>query len=138
VAAMIDLRGRMTDERGLIGKIMILWLVLAVVLSLAAIDTAKILFARYKVADAAEQASFEAAATLLSSDERAAAYQAALDTVEAIDPGAKMTGFEIDPTTKQVTVTVTKKASTLVVGRLGFLKHLTKATATDTSEPPTL
>jgi len=135
---VIDLRDRMTDERGLIGKIMILWIVLAVVLALAAIDTAQILFTRYKVTDAAEKASFEAAATLLSSGDRAAAYQTALDTVEATDPGAKMTGFEIDPATKQVTVTVTKKASTLVAGRLGFLKHLTKATATDTSEPPAL
>jgi len=44
--------------------------------------------------------------------------------------------FVIDPQTSQITVTVTHKASTLLMGRIGFLRSLTKARATETSEPP--
>lgn len=42
----------------------------------------------------------------------------------------------IDATTGRVTVTVTRKVSTLLVGRFGLLKDLQKAKAVETSEPP--
>ncbi len=129
------------DERGLIGKILIVWLVVLVVLGVGAFDTVKILYARYKVADAAQEASFDAASALEKGGNRQEAYQAAVAAVQQKDPDARIppkNGFVIDPKTNQVTVTVTKKVSTLIAGRIGFLKKYTKATATDTSEPPTL
>jgi Flp pilus assembly protein TadG len=131
-------RGVLTDDRGLIGKILILWIVLAIVLVIAAYDAGEILYARFKVADAAQAASFDAASTYKDTHDRTAAHQAALDAVERTDPGAKMTEFVIDEATGQVTVTVTRRASTVVAHRLWFLRHLTKAKATDTSEPPAL
>ena len=45
----------MRQEDGLVGKIIVIWLALLVVLGLAAFDTAQILLARYKVADAAQE-----------------------------------------------------------------------------------
>jgi len=122
------------DERGLVGKILALWLVLGILLALAAIDTAQILYARFKVADAAQTASFEAARTLRSTTgDRGAAYEAALAAVAEADTDARMKDFVIDTASSEVSVTVTKKISTLLVGRFGLLEELGRATATEAS-----
>lgn len=124
-------------ERGLVGKILVLWLVLGVLLTLAAVDTVQILVARFKVADAAQSASFEAARTLATSGgDRTAASKAAEDAVEAADPDAKMKDFVVGTATADVTVTVTKKVSTILVGRFGVLEAFTRATATETAPLP--
>jgi uncharacterized membrane protein len=125
------------DERGLIGKILVLWIVLGVLLLVAGIDTAQILLTRFHVADAAQAAAFDAAATLRSSrGDRDASYQAALQAVHDVDADVKLTDFVIDGQTGQVTVTVTGKASTLLAARIGFTKHLTKVKTTETSGAP--
>jgi len=125
------------DERGLIGKILVLWIVLGVLLLVAGIDTAQVLLTRFHVADAAQAAAFDAAATLRSSrGDRDASYQAALQAVHDVDADVKLTDFVIDGQTGQVTVTVTGKASTLLAARIGFTKHLTKVKTTETSGAP--
>ena len=125
------------DERGLIGKILVLWIVLGLLLLVAGIDTAQILLTRFHVADAAQAAAFDAAATLRSSrGDRDASYQAALQAVHDVDADVKLTDFVIDGQTGQVTVTVTGKASTLLAARIGFTKHLTKVKTTETSGAP--
>jgi Flp pilus assembly protein TadG len=132
---MKDRRTRsIREERGLVGKIIVIWLAVMVVLGLAVFDTAQILLARYRVADAAQEASFQASSILQSSGDRRRALDAALAAVADKDKGARVTQFAIDPQSQQVTVTVVKKVSTLLVGRIGFLQGFTKATASDTSE----
>jgi Flp pilus assembly protein TadG len=127
-----------TDERGLVGKIVLVWIVLAVLLLVAGIDTAEVLLTRYRVADAAQTAAFDAAATLeRSRGDRDAAYRAALDAVEQADADATLTRFVIDAQTGRVTVTVTSRASTLIAGRIGLTRPFTKAKATEVSEAPT-
>jgi Flp pilus assembly protein TadG len=134
VAAVRLMRTVNHDERGLMGKILVLWLVLGILLALAAIDTAQILYARYKVADAAQTASFEAASTLRTTrGDRRAAYDAAVVAVTEVDGDARMKDFLIDTASGEVSVTVTKKVSTLLVGRFGLLEELKRATATETS-----
>ncbi len=127
--------GAASDERGLIGKILVLWLVLAALFLVFAYDGIQVAVTRFRVADAAQNAAFEAAAALRSSpgDQRAA-YQAALQAIEEAGSTLRLTEFVIDPQTRQVTVTVTRKVSTLLMGRIGFLKSLTKARTTETSE----
>lgn len=123
-----------SDERGLVGKILVLWLVLGILLALATFDAAQILYARFKVADAAQTASFEAARTLRSSrGDRRAAYEAARSAVSDTDTDAKMRDFTIDTASGEVSVTVTKRVSTVLVGRFGLLEELGRATATETS-----
>ncbi len=46
----------------------------------------------------------------------------------------RLAGFVIDPQ-GAVTVTVSGKATTLLVGRIGFLKGFAKAKSTETSAP---
>ena len=131
------MRGWAADERGLVGKILLLWIVLGVLLLVIGLDTAQVLLTRYRVADAAQTAAFEAAATLeRSRGDRDAAYRAAVDAVEGIDADATLTRFVIDARTGQVTVTVVGRADTFIAGRIGFSRSLTKAKTTETSEPP--
>ena len=85
------------EERGLVGKIIVIWLLLMVVLGLAAFDTVQILLARYKVSDAAQEASFEASNELHRSGDRRAALEAALAAVADKDKGARVTRFTHRP-----------------------------------------
>ncbi len=133
---MTGARRLAADEHGLIGKVIILWLVLGALLLVAAIDTAQILLTRYRVADAAQTAAFDAGSVYRGSKgDRRASYRAALEAVEEADAEAELSRFVIDAQTGQVTVTVTREAPTILAARLGFTRGLTEAKATETSEP---
>jgi uncharacterized membrane protein len=131
---------RLRDERGLIGKVIVLWLLLLAVFAVAAVDTGSILLARFKVSNAADTAAFQAATEYKASGDRAKAYEAAAREVQKEVPGARIPsgGFSVDPATGDVTVRVVKKAWSLVAGRLSFTKSYVKVSATSTAEPPTL
>jgi uncharacterized membrane protein len=133
-------RDRLSDERGLIGKIAILWFVLLALFVVAAWDTGSILLTRYKVSSAADAAALQAASVYHSTHNIKSAKQAAIDQVRQEMPGAKLArnGFKVDTANGNVTVTVTKSASTLIAGRIGFLKHYTRTEATGTASAPTL
>lgn len=133
-------RERLSDQRGLVGKILVVWLLILALFVVASIDTISILYTRFKVADAAQSASFDAASAYKTTHSRTEAEKAALTTIEATAPGARLvpSSFVIDPATGDVTLTVVKKVGTILVGRIGFLRHFTKASSTDTSSPPSL
>jgi uncharacterized membrane protein len=129
------------DERGLVGKIVILWLVFLAAFVLAAFDAGSIALTRYKVTSAASDAALEAANVFKQSGDRNQAYQAAVELVNEDVPGARIPakdGFSIDPQTGKVTIVVVKRASTLIAGRVGFLESLLRAKATETSGPSTV
>jgi Flp pilus assembly protein TadG len=129
------------DERGLVGKIAILWLVFLAVFVVAAFDAGSIALTRYKVTEAASDAAREAANVFKQTGDRNQAYQAAAELVNEDAPGARIPakdGFSIEAQTGRVTIVVMKKVSTLIAGRIGFLESLTRAKITDTSGPSTL
>lgn len=122
------------DERGLVGKILVLWLVLAALLAVLAYDGIRIAVTKFRVADAAQGAAFQSATTLKSTrGDRDAAYRAAQDAVTEADDGLRLAEFVIDPGSDEIRVTVTKKAPTILVERIGFLSPLTRARTTETS-----
>ena len=124
-----------SDERGLIGKILVLWIVLGLLLVVFAYDGIQVAVTRFRVADTAQSAAYEAASTLRSTNgDSAQAYQTAQQVVADASSDLRLSGFSIDPQTDQVTLTVTHKAPTLLMGRIGFLKSFTKARTTETSE----
>lgn len=132
---MNNIDGARSDERGLIGKILVLWLVLGLLLVVFAYDGIQVAVTRFRVADTAQSAAYEAASTLRSTNgDSAEAYQAAQQVVADAGSDLRLSGFTIDPQTDQVTLTVTHKAPTLLMGRIGFLKSFTKARTTETSE----
>ena len=129
------------DERGLVGKIAILWLLFLAVFVVAAFDAGSIALTRYKVTEAASDAAREAANVFKQTGDRNQAYQAAAELVNEDAPGARIPakdGFSIEPQTGRVTIVVVKTASTLIAGRIGFLESLTRAKITDTSGPSTV
>jgi uncharacterized membrane protein len=138
--AAVSTAARLRDERGLMGKIAIVWLLLLALFLVAAVDVGSIALTRFKVANAADKAAFQAAATFKNTADRNQAYQAAQEAVQQEAPGARIppNGFSIDTRTGDVTVKVVKRAWSLIAGRLSQTKPYTKASATSTSEPPTL
>jgi uncharacterized membrane protein len=129
------------SERGLVGKIAILWLIFLAAFVVAVFDAGSIAITRYKVSSAATDAAQEAATVFKETGNRDQAYQAAVTQVNDDDAGARIpvkNGFSINSETGAATVTVVKKASTLIAGRIGFLEPMTRAKSTDVSGPSTI
>jgi Flp pilus assembly protein TadG len=124
-----------SDQRGLIGRFLIVVLLLIVLGALAVAEGGAILLGRFRVDDIAEAAATEGASVLARTGSSERARQAALDEVHRIDPEARLTSFRFGPQ-GEVRVTVRKQASTFLVDRIGFLEHLGVVRAFATSGPP--
>ncbi|MDP9340958.1 MAG: pilus assembly protein TadG-related protein [Actinomycetota bacterium] len=122
-------------EAGLVGRSVVILLVVALVLGLAAVEGGSILFTQLKLQDAADAAASAASSAFGSSHQVPSAKQAALEAIQENDEGAHLVKLVID-TNGDVTVVLKKKAATMVVHRIGFLKHLGIVKATSTSGPP--
>lgn len=120
------------DERGLVGKLLVLWLVFLVLIVVALYDVGSIAFARLRVADIAQDAAFASAQRFDETGERRQAVRTALATIASSDEDAMLREIEISRR-GEVTVVVTDRATTLLAGRIGFLDHLVIATGSDTS-----
>jgi hypothetical protein len=129
---------RLGEEHGLVAKAMIFTLVFLAVLGVAALDTASILSARYRVQDAADHAAEETAYAYGQNHDLRAACDMAVQLVSKADASAKIpkNGCVIDPATGDVSITVHKTADTLVAKRISALEKYTKASATSTAQPP--
>jgi hypothetical protein len=122
------------DERGLVGKLLVLWMLGVIVLGLAAVEAGSILMLRVRTGDLAGDAANAAAEELVASGDRRAAKLAALGTVADSDDHARLRRIEMRRGT--VTVEVSARANTIVVGRVPFLDDLATVTVTRTSAPP--
>ncbi len=136
---MIGASERLGIERGLVGKAIVGFMIFVVVAGVAAMDTGSILFARFRVASLAQQASFDAAGVFKNTRNRQQACATAEQDVREGDGLAKIPlpkGCVINTLTGAVTIIVRKTASTLVAKRLSFLRKFTKVQAIDTSPAP--
>jgi hypothetical protein len=122
------------DERGLVGKLLVLWLLLVALLGLAAVDAGSILTLRMRTGDLAGDAASAAADEFAESRDERAAKLAALGTIADSDDRARLRSIELRP--GAVTVEVAARADTIVVGRVPFLDDLATVTVTRTSTPP--
>jgi hypothetical protein len=125
------------DERGLVGKALVITLLVLAVLGVCALDAVSILSARYRTADAADRAAEETAYAYKQSHDLRGACQTAVETVEEANHTARIPkgGCVIDPGTGDVTITVRETASTIVAKRVDALEDLTKVVATSTAAP---
>jgi len=124
-----------SGELGLVGRSLIILIALIVVVGLAAVEGGSILFTELKLQDAADAAASAASGAYGSTHRLELAKQAAIDAIQENDDGAHLVKLVAD-TQGNVTVTLKKKAVTMVVQRIGFLKHLAIVKATSTSGPP--
>ncbi len=128
---------RLREERGLVGRALVLSILVIVVLGIAAIDGGSMLFTSFKVADVSQAAATAGAAELQSTGSLTRAREAARTAAHERDAKSHMTRFRL----RQggvVEVTIAKTASTLIVQRVGFLKDLGVIHSTSTSGPPTI
>ena len=126
------------DERGLVGKIAVVWVIILAVLAVFVLDGVAVLTAKYHVADAAGNAVSEAAFTYKQTLKVEDACAKAAETVASVDAEAHIppNGCFVNTKNGSVTITVKRLTNTLLVKRLSFLADLAKASATETATAP--
>lgn len=122
------------DERGLVGKLLVLWLLLVVLLGVVAVDAGSILTLRVRTGDLAGDAASAAAEEFAASRDQRAAKLAALGTIADSEDRARLRRIEVRR--GAVTVEVSARADTIVVGRIPFVDDLATVTVTRTGTPP--
>jgi Flp pilus assembly protein TadG len=122
------------DDRGLVGKILLVWLLLLAVLVVGAIDAGSILLARSRTADLAKDASVSAAEALRQNGDEEQAKLAALDTIADADEPVRLKSIDVGR--REVTVVLVVHADTLVVGRIPFLDDLGRVTVSGSTAAP--
>jgi Flp pilus assembly protein TadG len=126
------------EERGLVGRMLVTFMLVILVLGVAAVDGGSILFTKFKASDAASAAAVAGAAQYESTHNTQQAQAAAIQAGHEQDSDARLTAFRVNPASGDVTVTMTKEASTLVIRRVGFLRKWGIVRATSTASPPTV
>jgi len=129
------------DQRGAVGTLIVVWIVITAFIGIAVIDASSIFLTRFRLSDVASSAATQAANAYHGNHSIQGACQAAVQSITADDPQAQLAkkdGCVVNPTTGQVTITVRKAAKTILAGRLSFTKHYAKVVATETNGPSTL
>jgi uncharacterized membrane protein len=131
---------RLRDESGMVGKIILIWLIMVGVIGIAGIDTASIVFTKFQLSDTASNAATVAANAYSASHDVQIACQAARDSVRVDDAKATVpkSGCTIDAQTGEATVAVRKQANTVVAGRLSFTRDFARVVQRETRGPSTL
>ena len=128
------MRAPFRDDRGLVGKILLVWLLLLAVLVVGAIDAGSILLARSRAADLAKDASVSAAEALRQNGDEEQAKLAALDTIADANEPVRLKSIDVGR--HEVTVVLVVHADTLVVGRIPFLDDLGRVTVSGSTTAP--
>ncbi|MGZ8635667.1 MAG: hypothetical protein ACXWX2_01645 [Actinomycetota bacterium] len=114
------------DERGLIGKILVLWLVVFALVVVATVDGAAILLSRVRTADLARDVAAVGARSYEETGRERAALRAALAALADADEDARLEDFTVSQR-GEVSVVIIDHAGTLLVGRIGFLEDLAES-----------
>lgn len=128
-------------QRGAVGTLIIVWIVVTALIGIAVIDASSIFLTRFRLSDVASSAATQAANAYRGDRSVQDACQAAIQSITSDDPQAQLAkkdGCVVNPTTGQVTITVHKAAKTILAGRLGFTRHYAKVVVTETNGPSTL
>jgi hypothetical protein len=112
---------------GLIVRVVLGLIVLAFVIN----DGGQLVSAQVKAQSVARAAATAGADTWYRTHRADLAKRDAMAAAAQTDPNAEVLYVDVDQKVGTVTVSVEKKAVTLVVKRVGFLKHYTIQSATD-------
>ena len=128
---------RFSDERGIIASFFIKLLLTLVILGVAAADGASILFSNLKTSDAASAGATACAVSFRRNGTQEQATRSALAATAAKGDEVQITAVAIDPESGACSVTANITATTLVVGKIGFLKKYAQVSTTERAEAPT-
>ena len=128
------------DDTGMVGKIIVIWLLMVAILGVAVVDAASIAFATFRVSDIAATAATAAATTYRASRDVGTACDNARSSIEADDAKIQIpkSFCKIDSQTGRVTIVVKDQATTILAGRLSFTEDLTKVVGKETAGPSAL
>ncbi len=126
---------RISGERGIVSGSMIRLLVFLLVLGVALIETASVIFTRLQVQDAAEAGAIAGAATFRDTGDLDAARAAVERDVSDKLADARVESVELLDDGR-IRAVVRKKASTMLVHRFSFSRHLAIATGRSPAHPP--
>jgi len=128
------------DEAGLVGKMIVVWLLVLVILALAAIDAASIAFTTYKLSDAGSTAASEGALVYKKGHNIRETCQRVEQVVSEEETAARVArgGCSIERPTGLVTVKIRKRANTLVAQHVPWTKKFVVVVVTETAGPPSL
>jgi uncharacterized membrane protein len=131
-------RARLRDETGLVGRSTVVLMVLVVIFGLAAVEGGSILFTRLSLQDTADAVANAGAGSWYNAKSFRQAEEASQQSLVEHDPTAKLVGFQVDPSSGNVTVTLKKVASTMLVQRFDFTKKIGVIRVSSTAGPPTV
>lgn len=131
------------DESGMVGKVIVIWLLLVALLGVIVLDGASIMFTKFRLDDAAGLAASAAATSFRNGSTVAAACldarQAALDDDAGISfPANTVKWCKVNTQTGEFTITLHKQAQTILAGRLSFTKDYARVVQKETAGPATL
>jgi hypothetical protein len=131
---------RIVDDRGLIGKMLVVWVVVLALLAVGAIDTISIVRTHLSLADTAVEASHEGAVDYADHADVTQACAAAAQAASHANPKFHVAhaGCRVDPATGKVTLILRTRASTILVGRIGPLSKFARIVEQAISGPPEL
>jgi hypothetical protein len=128
------------DETGMVGKIIVIWLLLVALLGVVALDAGSIIFTKFRLSDLASNGATAGATSYRNTRDVTKACNAARDAIEGEEPDQHLgEGFcKINESTGEVVITLRKQAKTLLAGQLGFTEDLTKIVIHESGRPPSL
>lgn len=128
------------DETGLIGKMIVVWLLILALLAVAAIDAASIAFTTYKLSDVAAAAASEGALVYKKARDVRDTCERVAQVVSREEAAARLArgGCSVERPTGLVTVRIKKKANTLAAHRIPLTEEFAIVVVTETAGPPSL
>lgn len=128
------------DEAGLVGKMIVVWLLIVALLAVAAIDAASIAFTTYKLSDVGSAAASEGARVYSRGHDVRDTCARVEQVLTEQEPTARLArgGCSIERPTGLVTVKIGKRASTLVAHRISLTEEFARVVVTETAGPPSL
>ncbi len=128
------------DETGLIGKMIVVWLLILALLAVAAIDAASIAFTTYKLSDVAAAAASEGALVYKKARDVRDTCERVTQVVSREEAAARLArgGCSVERPTGLVTVRIKKKANTLAAHRIPLTEEFAIVVVTETAGPPSL
>jgi hypothetical protein len=128
------------DEAGLVGKMIVVWLLIVALLAVAAIDAASIAFTTYKLSDVGSAAASEGARVYSRGQDVRDTCARVEQVLTEQEPTARLArgGCSIERPTGLVTVKIGKRASTLVAHRISLTEEFARVVVTETAGPPSL
>jgi Flp pilus assembly protein TadG len=131
----VSTAARWRDERGLVGKAVVMLLVVILLLGVVAVEAGSIIFTKLALQNTASTVAADGARELASSHDQTDACNAVLESLKEHDSDAELKECTANTTTDVIFIKLRKVAPTLIVRRVSFLRKLGVVKATEQTGP---